>query len=97
MDMDYFHCWPATNNAIVSHGLNISESPLSSGSKPQNKIAGNIVILVEYFYELQNFSTENIPFYMTNSKTQGSNSMYFQEFSYSIIQNDVTLKQNYFP
>lgn len=56
-----------------------------------------MVILVEYFYELQNFSTENIPFYMPSSNTQGSNSMYFQEFPDSIIQNDVILKQNYFP
>lgn len=78
MDMDYFHLWPAANNAAINSDLNTSESPLSSGSKPRKKVAGNMVVLVEYFYELQNFSTENRLFHRPNSNThQGPDSMDF--------------------
>lgn len=78
MDMGYFHLRPAASNAVINRDLNTSEPPLSSGSKPRKKVAGNMVILVEYFHELQNFSTENILFYMPNCNThKGSNSMYF--------------------
>lgn len=78
MDMSYFHLRPAANNAIVNRDLSTPESPLSSGLKPQKKVAGNTVIRVEYFHELQNFSTENILFSMPNCSThKGSTSMYF--------------------
>lgn len=81
--MDYFHLQSAANNAIINRDLNTSESPLPSGSKPQKKVAGNMVILVEYF--LQNFSTENIPFYMPNSNTH-TRDLIQRIFKYSPIQ-----------
>lgn len=56
----------------------ISESLLSSGSKPQNEVDGSRILLVEYWWTTKVFH-RNAPFYMPNSNTQA--------FSASVLVN----------